>query len=388
MAKKKITKFGEDDTLLLPLEMSIACVENTSKILSMLARDYKDKGYSQALPPDMPFTVPHTLFSGPGGCGKTVRVEAACDLMGCTEEDGNLIRLSPDSFSNAKEFVDILEENLSWDGYLCDQGKICHDNCEGCSIVDPINPRGPIKQQAVFIDEIHDIGKDTQVGLLLILLDFRYQFKDDSGVRDVFFPKFTCFGATTDPGLLSKPLRTRFKNKIYVTYYTDEEMTAIVESMAKQRGWKIEHEAAQILALCAQGIAREAGNHLEGLFSCWCYYRKKHPEIITEADKETLTADMARRYIEAKSFVEDGLSYDQVRLLNYLDRQVNGKYVTAGIKKILDAMGWDNQRYCDEIEPRLVARGLLDTTRSRKITQDGIAYLKEVKRKYPNVIKE
>ena len=376
------------------IEMEVAATRNTNSMLAKLAAKTKQSKYNKALPKTLPATVGHTLFYGPGGTGKTTCVEEAVALMGCKEADGTFIRLSAESFTNVKEFVEILQSKLSWQGYLCDNGQIDHSNCTNCKIIDPVNPRGAVKQIAVFIDEIHAIDKATQIGLLLILLDFRYQFKDDSGQRDVYFPRFTFFGATTDPGLLSKPLRTRFKNKIGLSYYSDKEMIPVVYTMAKRRGLSLDEEAATVLARCSQGIPREAGNHVDGLYACWCFFKERDRQLraegkdpmLTELEHTAMTGRLARRYIEIKEFLPDGMNYNQIRLLNYLNRRTEtGKFVTAGIKKILDALGWDEQQYADEIEPRLVSKGYLDTTRSRKITAEGVKYLNSVLKKYPNL---
>jgi Holliday junction resolvasome RuvABC ATP-dependent DNA helicase subunit len=319
-------------------------------------------------------------------CGKTRRVLESAAEMGCSEQDGTLIRLSPDAVENAETFVKLLDKHLSWDGYLCNQGQINHDNCNDCKIIDPVNPRGPIKKVAVFIDEIHGLSKDVQLAMLLILLDFRYQYQTKEGVVDKFFPKFTCFGATTDPGLLNKPLRTRFANKVSVPYYTDEQMLDIVHSMVKQRRWTVDPEAAEIIANISQGIAREAENHISGVYQCACYHNKMqdNDEFITH-----LTADMAKVYLKIKGFIKDGLSYDQLRLLHSLNNRVGNKMLAMGEKKILNTFGWDVRRYMDEVEPRLLIKNYLETTsRGRQLTEEGVRYIIEARRKYPKLFEE
>lgn len=381
--------FKVDDKGLEVIKHSVAAVEHTNSLLTKLATRYASEGYGRALPPTMPFAVAHTLFSGPPGTGKTTRAEEAASLMGCTEENGLFIRTTPDAIRTPNDLVKLLMTRLSWQGYLCNRGKIDHTACSKCRIIDPVNPRGPITPQVLFIDEIHDLDKDVQVAMLMILNDFRYQYKDKDMVRDVYFPKFTCFGATTDPGKLPKPLRTRFKNKVYVNYYTDEEMLDIVKSIVRKRGWEIDPDAAGILARISQGIPREAVNHVEGIYSCLCYLVKSGKLPITAREQCRFTTTLAKFYADSRGFLEDGLSYDQIRLLNFLNREVDGKFVTAGIKKILDALGWDLQRYADEVEPRLVARGLIDTTRARRITTKGSRYLEELEeRQYAGEVSE
>lgn len=386
-------KFKENDPGMMKIKYGVAAVKRASKILKALYSKYKG---SKALPNTIPITLPHTIFYGPGGTGKTVRVEAAADLLDCNDENGRLIRINAECIDNGDDLARLLEERLSWNGYLCDNGCINHTVASGCidhegnricKITDPKNPRGPISQVAVFIDEIHVLSKKVQEQMGLILLDFRYQYKNkDGSVRDVFFPKFTCFGATTILGDLLTPLQTRFGNQVEVEYYSDQEMKDIVKSMARGRGWSITENAAQILGLCSQGVARMGENHLRGLYEAACYYRNR-AEVegyeLPEEDKTTLTENLALKYINTAKYLPDGLKYSQIRALQFLLKRGKNlrtdEYRPIGEQAICDNLGIDKDNYRKGIEPRLISRGLIERTgRGRSITNKGHKYLNSV----------
>lgn len=359
---------------LLNIEMAISAVKHAN---DRLAR-------GEELPVGTPLTVGHMISYGPGGLGKTRIIEQAAKLMGCSEEQGNFIRLNADNFKRGSELVEILQQKLSWDGYLCNHGKIDHSQCPRCNhyIVDPVNPRGPLKPQMVFLDEIHVLEKSLQEQLGLIILDFRYQVCNSGNLGNVYFPKFTFAGATTKLGDLLKPLRTRFSIKIGFNYFSDTEMQDIVTFMAEQRGLNLDREVTEIIAKVAQGTPREASNHLNGLYNCFIHFKDQFSTRQFN-EKNVIMKEVAEKYISIQNFREDGLSFDQIRILHFLSQFFDEKkqsFKAVGVNRICNHFGMDPQRFYDEVEPRLSYRGfIVSGSRGRELTEEGLNYLKSIK---------
>ena len=370
--------FADDDVGLMKIKYGIAAAKKTNKLLQALYLKYNGKKH---LPESRPTVVPHTMFAGPGGCGKTRRVEAAAEIMGCSEKNGTFVKLTPDAIRHPDHLIEILKSKLSWKGYMDVNGKVDHKPGEWPEIVDPEHPVAPVDNIAIFIDEIHDLHDAVLNAMLIILYEYEYQYTDKDGkFHHIHFPKFTCFGATTDLGELPSPLQTRFPNQIEIEYYTDEEMVDIVYSMVEGRDLEIERDAATMIAYCSQGVARMAENHVRGLYEAACYYQPDQTTI--------LTTDLAMQYLGTAQYLPDGLKYRQVLILDFLAArgEKNGHPIPAGEQAICDSIGVDKLLYKRNLEPRLMHRELiLRTARGRSITAKGLEYLKKVKDNFPHI---
>lgn len=365
-----MSSFSKDDKGIVSIEMAVAAAQATNKILEKYGK----------ITPKLPLSVPHILVHGAAGCGKTTRINEAANLMGCSEEDGTYIKVSGETVKSIEDLVNTLNSKLSWQGYLCNHGKTDHCNCpkENHKIVDPINPKSPVKPQIVFFDEIHVLSKDLQEKLGLIILDFRYELLTRAGLKTIFFPKFTFAAATTKPGDLIKPLRTRFGLKIAVTMLSEEEMISVVKSMVDERGWAVEPEVVEIIAKMSQGTPREAGNHLTGLFGCWRYCLNTGQDY----NKQVISKEIAVRYADTQGYTIEGISYDQVRILKYLAGFASPdltKVKGVGVGRICGALNLDAERFADELEPHLVHKGYISSGgRGREITEAGFKYVSAI----------
>lgn len=371
--------FAEDDVGLMKIRYGLAAAKKTGQLLQRMFSKFKG---TKHIPDSRPTVVPHTMFAGPGGCGKTRRVEAAAELMGCSEKDGTFVKLTPDAIRQPEHLMEILVSKLSWKGYMDVNGKVDHKAGEQPKIVDPKHPVAPVQNIAIFIDEIHDLQDAVLNAMLLVLYEYEYQYTGKDGkFQHLYFPKFTCFGATTDLGELPSPLQTRFPNQIEIEYYTDEEMVDIVHSMVEGRDLDIEKDAAKMLAYCSQGVARMAENHVRGLYEAACYHQPEQTAI--------LTTDLAMKYLSTAQYLPDGLKYRQVMILEFLANrgEKNGSPIPAGEQAICDSIGVDKTLYKQNLEPRLMHRDLiLRTARGRSITLQGAEYLKRVKAEFPSIL--
>src|SRR3954454_6367037 len=90
----------------------------------------------------------------------------------------------------------------------------------------------------IFIDEIHRMPKVVEEFIYPAMEDFRIDIVLGEGVNartiSMQLKHFTLIGATTRGGMLSGPMRDRFKMREHLDYYTPDELATIVTVNAKK----------------------------------------------------------------------------------------------------------------------------------------------------------
>src|SRR5205823_8284634 len=118
----------------------------------------------------------------------------------------------------------------------------------------------------LFIDEIHRMPRIVEEYLYTAMEDFRVDIVVGEGMsaRTLSIPlkRFTLIGATTRSGMLSGPMRDRFKMHEHLDFYTVEELTEIIRINARKLDTPLEEEAAVELAQRSRGTPRIANRRL------------------------------------------------------------------------------------------------------------------------------
>src|SRR5438876_2241088 len=92
----------------------------------------------------------------------------------------------------------------------------------------------------LFIDEIHRLPRVVEEFIYPAMEDFRIDIVLGDGINartiSMQLKHFTLIGATTRSGMLSGPMRDRFKMREHLDYYTPDELATIVTVNAKKLG--------------------------------------------------------------------------------------------------------------------------------------------------------
>src|SRR5215510_9353481 len=118
----------------------------------------------------------------------------------------------------------------------------------------------------LFIDEIHRMPKVVEEFIYPAMEDFRVDIVLGEGINartiTMRLKRFTLIGATTRSGMLSGPMRDRFKMHEHLEFYSEEELAQIVTINAKKLQTRIDKEAALELARRSRGTPRIANARL------------------------------------------------------------------------------------------------------------------------------
>jgi holliday junction DNA helicase RuvB len=213
----------------------------------------------------------------------------------------------------------------------------------------------------LFIDEIHRMPRVVEEFIYPAMEDFRIDIVLGEGINartiSMKLKHFTLIGATTRSGMLSSPMRDRFKMHEHLEFYSIEELAEIVRINARKLSTPITEEAALELARRSRGTPRIANARL--------WWTRHY--TTSEADGQ-ITLDLARAALQMAEVDVEGLDKQDRRYLETLVGVFEGG--PTGVEAIGATMNLPADTLSDEIEPYLLREQfIVRTPRGRVATQ-------------------
>src|SRR5437764_3589591 len=209
----------------------------------------------------------------------------------------------------------------------------------------------------LFIDEIHRMPRVVEEFIYPAMEDFRIDIVLGDGInaRTISMPlkRFTMIGATTRSGMLSSPMRDRFKIHEHLDYYTVEELAQIVTINARKLNTVITPEAAAEIAGRSRGTPRIANSRL--------WWARSYSASESDGKIDHVTAQAALKMVEVDLL---GLDKQDRRYLETLISVFQGG--PTGVEALAATMNLPSDTLSDEIEPFLLREQfIIRTSRGR-----------------------
>jgi Holliday junction DNA helicase RuvB len=209
------------------------------------------------------------------------------------------------------------------------------------------------EKQVLFLDEMHRLQPVFQEKLYTALEDYQLDIMIGQGpsarTHVMEIKPFTFIAATTRPGLLSSPLRSRFGILLRLEFYTDDELRFVVERSAEVLGVPIDRDGAAELAMRSRGTPRIANRLLRRVRD---FAQVRAQGVI---DRPTAQAALAMLEVDAHGFDEMDRRLLRTIIEKYDGGPVGGATLAAALGEEVDVL--------EEIyEPFLIQIGFLDRT--------------------------
>jgi Holliday junction DNA helicase RuvB len=213
----------------------------------------------------------------------------------------------------------------------------------------------------LFIDEIHRMPRVVEEFIYPAMEDFRVDIILGDGVNartiSLKLKHFTLIGATTRSGMLSSPMRDRFKMHEHLEFYSVAELAEIVRINASKLQTAITDDAALELAKRSRGTPRIANTRL--------WWTRHY--ATSEADGR-ITLDVAKAALAMAEVDPEGLDKQDRRYLETLIGVFGGG--PTGVEALAATMNLPADTLSDEIEPYLLREQfIIRTPRGRVATQ-------------------
>ena len=122
------------------------------------------------------------------------------------------------------------------------------------------------ERDVLFIDEIHRLHPAIEEVLYPAMEDYKLDIIIGQGpsAKSVKIPiaHFTLVGATTRAGLLTSPLRSRFGIVHRLGFYSESDLTAVIQRSASILGMPIDEDGTSVVAVRSRGTPRIANRLL------------------------------------------------------------------------------------------------------------------------------
>lgn len=273
----------------------------------------------------------HILFSGMPGLGKTTLAGLIAGEMG-----GSFHITSGPALDKAKDVV----------GLLCN-----------------LKPG-----DVLFIDEIHQLSRETEEILYSAMEDFKVDLLLGTGPEAralrLSIEPFCLVGATTREGALSAPFRSRFGITEKFELYSSSDLVEIIRRSARLLGCRIGDAASLYLAERCRGTPRYANRFLRRVRDLAQFRSPRdRREATRDAEPIDLTDELVEEGLERQGIDRHGLDRLGRRILEVLLQHDE----PVGLKTIALSVGEEERTVEDVYEPFLIQRGLiLKTPRGRK----------------------
>ncbi|AGA27157.1 Holliday junction branch migration DNA helicase RuvB [Singulisphaera acidiphila] len=274
--------------------------------------------------------LPHILFDGPPGLGKTTFATVLHNELG--------VELNMTSGPALDKKMDVMP-------YLTNA----------------------VEGSILFIDEIHRLPKTVEEFIYPVMEDFRVDVVLGEGIsaRTINLPlkKFTIIGATTRSGMLSGPLRDRFHMHEHLEFYDIDDLARIVAINADKLRTTITPDAAWELARRSRGTPRLANARLR-----WVR------DYATARADGHIVLSIARDALDMQEVDSEGMDKQDRRYLETLIQVFRGG--PSGAEALAATMNLAIDTLTDEVEPYLLRRHfIVRTPRGRRATPAAYRHL-------------
>src|SRR6201985_3296273 len=207
------------------------------------------------------------------------------------------------------------------------------------------------ERQVLFLDEIHRLQPVLEEKLYTALEDYKLDIIIGQGpaaqthVMDI--KPFTFVAATTRPGLLSSPLRSRFGILLRLEFYTEDELRYVVERSAEVLQVPIDTDGASEIALRSRGTPRIANRLLRRV--------RDYAQVRGTGAIDRATAQAALKMLEVDAHGFDDV--DRRLLLTIIEKYDGGP---VGLNTLGATPGEEEDALEEVYEPFLIQIGFLD----------------------------
>lgn len=213
----------------------------------------------------------------------------------------------------------------------------------------------------LFVDEVHRMPRTVEEVLYPALEDFKLDVIIGKGpsARSIRLdlPRFTLVAATTRPGLITLPLRERFGFSPRLDYYSQEELTHVVNRSAGILGIQVESAGAEEIARRSRGTPRIANRLLRRV--------RDYAQVRSDGRVTHQTAGLALSLFEVD---ERGLDKLDLSILSSLVTKFEGGPV--GLSTLAAAVGEEMETIEDVYEPYLLQLGFIKRTPRGRVATD------------------
>lgn len=228
------------------------------------------------------------------------------------------------------------------------------------------------ERDLIFIDEIHAISKQVEELLFSAMedgiIDILVGVEGDSKIVRFKLKPFTLVGATTQFGKITQPLLDRFGFSWKFNYYSNDDIRKILIQDAKKRSIEFETDALDFLILYTKNTPRIAKVLL-----------KRIVDHLVIDEERVIRKQIVKKTLNLLQIYKNGLNEHHVNYLIILRDMFHSRPVSLHLAMNVSKESKDNIE--NQIEPLLIQnKFIIKNTQGRKITQNGIEYLKSIKK--------